>query len=829
MAALKRNRRTWFLILILGVGFFALRERQGLAAGDLTITLPSTFASLDGSASDADGTVNGVLTVNGNLTIASGGSITCNDPSAPSTDSACPIRLAVSGNMEIQAGGSILAENNVGTGSGGNIEINVGGNLTLRAAGVDPGALISSRKNAGTADLGIAGNITITLGNSNFAMEPGSQILANSTRQAGAIVIDGARAADVEGRVESRSTATGTGATQAPGGGPITINAGCSLSVGDAGVVSSQGSDPGADLVHLQSCNVTIDGLVQSTGPGFAIPNNPPNHCDSVTRPDKPSNSTACVEIWGGDSVTIDSTSTHAGQVNADIGTSGGASGRSWIDVFSRGSITILGDTVAPFAVHANMTLANGHAGAITILSQSGAVATGGLAVQASDQTTGSAGGSVVIQAGGPGSPAGNVNLGTAAIEARGAASGASPAGGQISARSFNAAVLGAAPGSLNASGDGAASPGAITLEACTAVSYTGTVTPAATILTPFCGGAPAFQAYVSLPAGCVAACASPTPTPTDTPTSVPTPVPTSPQTMTPTSPPTNTPTSTRTSTPTRTPSNTRTSTPTRTPTNTPTSTPIPTCGAAVSGTTTICKGSATTIQADLTGTGPWTLTWSDGFTQTAAASPATRSVSPNATTTYTVTKVTTADCDTSGSGSAVVTVEKGPKASVSGDTTICEGSSATIQAALTGTPPWNLVWSDGFVQTVSASPATRTVSPTTTTVYTVTDLSDAVCSAGTATGNARVKVQAIPSSAITAPASVCANSSGNKALVPSAGGGATYAWSISNGTITSGAGSRIMKFTAGGPAGSSVSITVTVTTSAGCTSTSTIIIPINC
>src|SRR6478752_1193373 len=98
MAALKRNPRTALLILILAVGLFALRERRGLAAGDLTISAPTTFASLDGSAADADGTVDGVLTVSGNLTIATGGSITCNDPSSPLSDSACPIRIAVSGN-----------------------------------------------------------------------------------------------------------------------------------------------------------------------------------------------------------------------------------------------------------------------------------------------------------------------------------------------------------------------------------------------------------------------------------------------------------------------------------------------------------------------------------------------------------------------------------------------------------------------------------------------------------------------------------------------------------------------------------------------------------
>lgn len=82
-----------------------------------------------------------------------------------------------------------------------------------------------------------------------------------------------------------------------------------------------------------------------------------------------------------------------------------------------------------------------------------------------------------------------------------------------------------------------------------------------------------------------------------------------------------------------------------------------------------------------------------------------------------------------------------GPTAAVSGDATICEGSSTTLQAALTGTSPWSLTWSDGFVQNaVAASPATRVVSPGSSTVYSVTTVSDAAGS-GTASGSANVTV----------------------------------------------------------------------------------------
>ena len=236
MAALKRSRGTWALIILLAAGFFLLRERRVLAVGNVTISSPMTFAVADAS----NGVVDGVFTVAGNLTITGTGNITCNDPSSPSGDSACPIRIAVSGDLVMDAGSAILAKNNVDGGSGGDIEIIVAGNMTMHGtSGLIPGAEISSSRTSGTGGAA-AGDIRITVGNlsttpptGDFTMETGSQILANSTGSAGAIVINVALAADVDGLVQSRGEISGVGANQPPGGGPITINAGCSLLVSD--------------------------------------------------------------------------------------------------------------------------------------------------------------------------------------------------------------------------------------------------------------------------------------------------------------------------------------------------------------------------------------------------------------------------------------------------------------------------------------------------------------------------------------------------------------------------------------------------------------------
>jgi hypothetical protein len=81
------------------------------------------------------------------------------------------------------------------------------------------------------------------------------------------------------------------------------------------------------------------------------------------------------------------------------------------------------------------------------------------------------------------------------------------------------------------------------------------------------------------------------------------------------------------------------------------------------------------------------------------------------------------------------------------------------------------------------------------------------------ATGSAVVAISATPVGSITAPASVKGNSTENTANVP-AQSGATYAWTITNGTITAGADTPSITFSVGseGP----VTIGCTVTNAAG-------------
>jgi RHS repeat-associated protein len=112
----------------------------------------------------------------------------------------------------------------------------------------------------------------------------------------------------------------------------------------------------------------------------------------------------------------------------------------------------------------------------------------------------------------------------------------------------------------------------------------------------------------------------------------------------------------------------------------------------------------------------------------------------------YTV-MATGTSCSAMMAGSATVIVNTLPTAKVSGDATICAGQSATIQAELTGTSPWTVTWSDGTNQIAASSPAVRSVRPTSTTIYTVTNVSDSICSSGTSSGSATIEVHQVATS----------------------------------------------------------------------------------
>ncbi|HYH08508.1 MAG TPA: hypothetical protein VEK11_15740, partial [Thermoanaerobaculia bacterium] len=237
------------------------------------------------------------------------------------------------------------------------------------------------------------------------------------------------------------------------------------------------------------------------------------------------------------------------------------------------------------------------------------------------------------------------------------------------------------------------------------------------------------------------------------------------------------------------------------------------------SGPTSFCQGGSVTLTAEANASN-W-YRWSTGAT--------TRAITVSQSGAYSV-SVYDGSCLVT-STPMQVTVTAPPTATVSGTANLCATASTTISAALTGTGPWNLTWSDGFVQNgVTASPATRIVSPSATTTYSVTAVSDAHC-AGTATGTAKITVNPKPVAGIralqafdeTRTGTVTQNGDNVEAcgnpivrLLPQAlDPSFTYAWS------TGATGAALDVTTSG-------TYSVTVTTPAGCSTSSTVNVVVN-
>ena len=163
----------------------------------------------------------------------------------------------------------------------------------------------------------------------------------------------------------------------------------------------------------------------------------------------------------------------------------------------------------------------------------------------------------------------------------------------------------------------------------------------------------------------------------------------------------------------------------------------------------------------------------------------------------------------------------------------VCAGATAVFTVTASGSGPLTYHWRRNGVDVLEAGrfsgtgTATLTITSSATTdsggfEVLVTDIFGQTVSSGLAT----LTVSQAPSAAIAATAAVCANRGGNHASVPSAGPGATYSWSIGNGTITSGAGTSSIVYTSG-PSGS-VSLNVTVTGACGPAASSGIGVPIS-
>ncbi|MBQ9436585.1 MAG: hypothetical protein IJU33_10735, partial [Bacteroidales bacterium] len=166
----------------------------------------------------------------------------------------------------------------------------------------------------------------------------------------------------------------------------------------------------------------------------------------------------------------------------------------------------------------------------------------------------------------------------------------------------------------------------------------------------------------------------------------------------------------------------------------------------AINGNNSVCAGGTVT----LTASGADSYTWSTGDKS------ASIEVTPSTETTYTVTG-TTGGC--SATATHTVSVKDNPTVEISGDESVCAGSSVTLTA--TGASSYS--WQHG------GNNAETTVQPTSETTYTVTGTTDG-CSA---TATHTVTVKTAPTVAISGDESVCAGGS----VTLTATGADSYSW----------------------------------------------------
>lgn len=109
--------------------------------------------------------------------------------------------------------------------------------------------------------------------------------------------------------------------------------------------------------------------------------------------------------------------------------------------------------------------------------------------------------------------------------------------------------------------------------------------------------------------------------------------------------------------------------------------------------------------------------------------------------------------------------------------TVVCVGSSSTLTVVITGTGPYDLFWSDSFIQTDVNSPVERIVTPLVTTIYGVTIADDFGC---TSTSNeVTVTVNPLPFVTLTAsPESTFPGGTVTLTATPSGNGSFTLEWS---------------------------------------------------
>lgn len=233
----------------------------------------------------------------------------------------------------------------------------------------------------------------------------------------------------------------------------------------------------------------------------------------------------------------------------------------------------------------------------------------------------------------------------------------------------------------------------------------------------------------------------------------------------------------------------------------------VPTPTITAGGAVTFCDGGSVTLTSSSANGNQW----SKNGTPISGANASTLVVTSSGD--YTV-AVTAGNCVSAPSNTIQVTanpVPVAPTITPDGPTTFCEGGSVTLTSSAANGNQW---YRDGQLL---AGETGQTILATTAGVYRVATTANG-CTSNLAPG-VSVVVLPKPDATITAPSTMYSGAAAVASVNVSCIG-ATFAWSISGGTLKSGQGTPRVAFTAG--AAGTLTLTITVTNSHGCSDTKT-------
>jgi hypothetical protein len=152
----------------------------------------------------------------------------------------------------------------------------------------------------------------------------------------------------------------------------------------------------------------------------------------------------------------------------------------------------------------------------------------------------------------------------------------------------------------------------------------------------------------------------------------------------------------------------------------------FPPATGTLSGSGTICAGEPANLTFDLTGTPPWSITYTinGGSPQIVAAnvSPYVLPVYPTTTTTYAFTNLEDINCSGSASGQAVISVDPSPTSNAGNDQTIAYGTSTTLSGQVSGgSGNYSYAWQPANKLTNPNVQQPTTINLTETTLFTLT------------------------------------------------------------------------------------------------------------